>query len=118
MKLTSDNPMRPALVSVLVFEIVVFWLAYFGMIRVEGVSAVTATISVGAATVLAVAAVAGLRQGWGYPLGWATQLVAVGLGILTPWMFAMGGVFALIWGMSFLLGWRLENRQEQGSSSD
>ena len=43
-------------------------------------------------------------------LGWAAQVAAVSLGVLTPWMYAMGIIFALIWIMSFVLGKRLDAR--------
>ncbi|MFV0429117.1 MAG: DUF4233 domain-containing protein [Arachnia sp.] len=113
MTLRPDNPLRTALMSVLIFEVVVFWLALFGMIQVEDVGILTAIGGVSAASVLAIAAAGGLRRGWGYWIGWLTQVAAIALGILTPWMYAMGIVFAMIWTMSFVLGKRLEARSSQ-----
>lgn len=110
MKLSARNPLRSTLLSVLAFEIVVFWLALAGMIRISGVPASTALIWVSVASVLAIIATFGLRAGWGYWFAWATQLAAVALGLLTPWMYLMGIIFALIWIMSFVLGRRLESR--------
>lgn len=110
MKLSPTNPLRSALMSVLIFEVVVFWLAFAGMIQVSGVEVGTAALWVGVASVLAIIATAGLRRGWGYPVGWLTQVVAIALGILTPWMYAMGFIFALIWTISFVLGKRLDTR--------
>jgi len=57
---------------------------------------------------LALAAAATLRGRLGLPLGWLTQAVAVGLGFATPMMFLMGGVFALLWSVAFVLGRRLD----------
>jgi hypothetical protein len=34
--------------------------------------------------------------------------VAIGLGVLTPWMYWLGGMFALLWVVSFVLGRRIE----------
>lgn len=110
MRLSPTNPLRSALMSVLVFEVVVFWLAFAGMVQVSGVAVGTAAVWVGVASVLAIVATAGLRRGWGYPVAWLTQAAAIALGLLTPWMYAMGIIFALIWTISFILGKRLDAR--------
>lgn len=112
MRLSPKNPLRSALMSVLVFEVVVFWLAFAGMIQVSGVAVGTAALWVGLASVLAIVATAGLRRGWGYPVAWLTQAAAIALGLLTPWMYAMGAIFALIWTISFVLGKRLDARNQ------
>lgn len=116
MTLTPNNPIRSALLSVLVFEIIVFWLAFAGMVQLSGVSVGSAAAWTAAASVLALLGVVGLRKGWGYWFGWAAQAAAVLLGLLTPWMYAMGIVFALIWIMSFVLGKRLDNRPANGGA--
>ena len=108
MRLSPTNPIRSALMSVLIFEVVVFWLGFAGMVQVSEVPAGTAAAWTGVASALALAASFGLRSGWGYWCGWAAQLAAVALGLLTPWMYAMGIIFALIWTLSFVLGKRLE----------
>lgn len=110
MGLTPGNPLRSALMSVLVFEVVVFWLAFAGMVQVAGIDVGTAALWVSVASALAIVATLGLRRGWGYPVAWLTQVAAIALGLLTPWMYAMGAVFALIWIISFVLGKRLESR--------
>lgn len=110
MRLSPGNPLRSALMSVLVFEVVVFWLAFAGMVQVSGVDVGTAALWVGLASVLAIVATAGLRRGWGYPVAWLTQVAAIALGLLTPWMYAMGLIFALIWIISFALGKKLDAR--------
>lgn len=112
MKLSPDNPMRSAIMSVLIFEIVVFWLGFAGMVQVSDVASGTAAAWTGVATGLALIATVGIRRGWGYYFGWAAQLVGICLGFLTPWMFAMGIVFALIWVLSIVLGKRLENKRK------
>lgn len=108
MTLSSTNPIRSVLLSVLVFEVIVFWLGFAGMVQVSDVPLGTAAAWTAVASGLALAASAGLRSGWGYWCGWAAQLAGIALGLLTPWMYAMGIIFALIWTMSFVLGKRLE----------
>ena len=44
MRLTPTNPLRSALMSVLVFEVIVFWLAFAGMVQVSGVAVGTAAL--------------------------------------------------------------------------
>lgn len=110
MTLSGTNPLRSALMSVLIFEIIVFWLAFAGMVQLADVPVGAAVAWTSVASVLALIASMGLRKGWGYWFGWAAQVAAVLLGLLTPWMYAMGIVFALIWTMSFVLGKRLDNR--------
>lgn len=108
MTLDPANPMRPAAMSVLIFEVVVVWLAFIGMIQAAGVSLPVAGAWCALATVLCLVAITGLRRRWGYLVGGLAQAVLVGLGILTPWMYAMGIIFALIWVTCLVLGRRLE----------
>ena len=70
----------------------------------------------GIATALCLVACGGLRRRWGYLVGWAAQAAIVALGVLTPWMYAMGLIFALIWVTCIVLGRRIETKQ-QGSAS-
>ena len=109
MKLGPKNPMRSPLLSVLIFEAVVFGLAIAGMIQVDNIPTPVAVTVASIGIVLAVAATALFRTPVGYPLGWLTQLYAVGMGVLTPWMYWVGGTFALLWVVSFFLGRRLES---------
>lgn len=110
MTLSAGNPMRSTLMSVLIFQVVVFWLGFAGMIQISDVSVSGAALWTGVASGLALLASFGLRRGWGYWVGWAAQAAGVALGVLTPWMYLMGMIFALIWIMSFVLGKRLDKR--------
>ncbi len=116
MTLAPGNPMRGAAMSVLIFEIIVIWLGYIGMIQIAGVPMRTGAIWCGIATVLCLVACGGLRKSGGYYVGWAAQVAVVALGVLTPWMYAMGLIFALIWVTCIVLGRRIETKQ-QGSAS-
>ena len=106
--LANSNPMRVVLLTVLIFEAVVFGLAVPVMILVSGVSPAVAALGGGLAVVLALAAAGLLRRRIGYLIGWLTQPVAIALGLLTPAMFVVGGMFAGLWVLSFVLGRRLE----------
>lgn len=111
MTLSPKNPMRVVLLSILLFEFILFGLAVPVMILISGVPGLTAGLSGGAAALLALAAAGLLRRPLGYPLGWLTQLAGLALGVLTSPMFIVGGLFAGLWVVSFVLGKRLD---EQG----
>ncbi len=114
MRLAASNPMGRAMLSILAFEAIVFGLAIPGMIQVSDVSVGTAfALGMGAAA-FAIVAAALLRRPPGYLLGWLTQLVAIALGFATPMMFAVGGMFALLWVVCFVLGRRIESTPPAG----
>lgn len=117
MTLDADNPMRSAVMATLIFEIIVVWLAFIGMIQVSGINLGIAALWCAITSVLCLVAAAGLRKGWGYHVGWVAQVVIIGLGLLTPWMFAMGIIFALIWLTCVVLGRRIEQRRKEGNLS-
>lgn len=108
LRLGPRNPMRVVLLSVLLFEVVVFGLAIPVMIFNSGVSAGAAGVFGGGAALLAFVAAGTFRRPFGYPIGWLTQLIGLGLGFLTAAMFVVGIIFAGIWVVSFVLGRRLE----------
>lgn len=108
MTLSSTNPMRTVLMTLLLFEIVVFGLAIPVMIFLSDVSGGTAAaIGIGAALLAGISA--GLmRRPVGYIFGWFTQIIAVALGLVTTSMYAIGGLFLVLWVISFVLGKRLD----------
>jgi hypothetical protein len=108
MTLSPQNPMRVVLLSVLLFEVIVFGLAIPVMIAVSGVPVLTASVFAGAAALLALAAAAMMRRPVGYPLGWLTQAVGIALGLLTGAMYAVGAMFLALWVITFVLGKRLD----------
>ena len=110
MTLTSGNPMRVVLLTILLFEIVVYGLAIPVMILVSDVPAVWAAVLGGGAALLALVAAALLRRPAGYLLGWITQPVGVVLGFLTAPMFFVGAMFLVLWVVSFVLGKRLDGQ--------
>lgn len=108
MRLSQTNPMNRAWVANLACEAVVFALAIAGMIQVDAVTVGVAVGCCGAAMVMAIAAAARWRTGWGWYLGWITQVIAVGMGFLSPWMFGVGGLFVGLHLVIFILGRRLD----------
>ena len=110
--LSADNPMRVVLMTVLIFEMIVFGLAIPVMIFISNVPAAAATGFGGGAAVLALVAAGLLRSGVGYVLGWLTQLAGLALGFLTTLMFVVGILLAAVWVLAFVLGKRLDSRME------
>ncbi|WP_375424060.1 DUF4233 domain-containing protein [uncultured Friedmanniella sp.] len=122
MRLSVKNPMRVVLLTVLLSEVLVFALAIPVMVLVSDVPAGRASLFAGGAAVLALVAAGLMRRPAGYPLGWLTQLLAVGLGLLTASMYVVGALFLVIWFVTFLLGRRLDemaaSRAEAGPGPD
>lgn len=118
MRLPAANPMNRALVANLAFEAVVFALAIPGMIQVGDAGVGEAFAVGGVAIACAIVAAARSRTAWGWWLGWLTQVVAVGMGFVSPWMFGVGGLFAGLHVLIYVLGRRIETarkRAAQGS---
>lgn len=108
MTLHPTNPMRAAAASVLMFEIIIVWLAYIGMIQVEGANMWLAIVLCVVVTIGSIIALMGLRRRWGYVVGWVVQVLCIALGLVTPWMYGMGIIFGLIWVTCIVLGRRIE----------
>jgi hypothetical protein len=106
--------MRTPLLITLVFEVVVFGLSVPVMIFISGLPGALAGGLGGLAAVLALVSAGLLRKPAGFPVAWLTQLAGIALGIATPTMFIVGGMFAGIWVMMFVLGKRLEQRSRPG----
>ena len=115
MKLASTNPMGRVMLSILIFEAIIFGLAIAGMIQVSSMS-VPLSFGLGfGAAALAIVAAGMLRRPGGYLLGWITQVVAIALGFATPMMFWVGGMFVLLWVVCFALGRRIESTPPGGA---
>lgn len=107
--LSAGNPMRVVLMTVLIFEVIVYGLAIPVMILVSGTPAAAAAGFGGGAAVLALVAAGLLRSRLGYVLGWLAQLSGIALGLLTSSMFVVGAILAAVWVLAFLLGKRLDS---------
>lgn len=111
--LTPSNPMNRAMSGCLIMEVIVFGLAFPGMIMISDVSVLLAAASCIVACLLCIVAAARIKTPLGYALGWAAQLAGVALGFLTPMMFVVGLMFLAIWAASFVMGRRLETNTAQ-----
>lgn len=107
-RLAPGNPMVRALAANLGFEAVVFALAIAGMIQVDAAPLSLALAAGGGTAALAAVAAGTQRRGWGWWLGWVVQVLAVALGLLTPWMYAIGAMFAGLHVLMYVLGRRID----------
>lgn len=107
----EKSPRRGMCAAVLTLEAITLGLSTPVMISVADVPASQA-LPVGLGlTLVCLLVPALLRRPWGYTLGWAVQVAAVGLGFLVTTMFFLGAIFALLWGLADLLGRRIERER-------
>ena len=97
--------------AILSLEAITLGLTTPVMITVTDVPTPTA-LAIGLGLMLACLLVAGmLRSEWAYGLGWALPVVAIGLGLVVPFMFALGLIFAALWAAAYLLGLKIERER-------
>ena len=107
----SRSPRRGMCAAVLAFEGIVVGLSTPVMVTLGDVPLGRA-LAVGlgvAATCLLIAGM--LRSEAAYVAGWVVQLAAIGIGFLTPVMFFLGSVFALLWAAAEFLGRKIERER-------
>lgn len=114
MRLLPTNPMNKVLMAILLFEAICCGLAIPGMIQVADAPLGLAFGLGGTAMLLCLVAAGLLRRPIGWVLAWAAQLACVALGFAVDMMFAVGGMFLLLFVISFLLGRRLEAARTVG----
>ncbi len=114
--LERRNPMMIVVRSTLFFEVIVFGLSVPVMILVSHVPAAEAALCGGGAAVLALISAGVCRAAWGWILVWLAQAAGLALGVLTPGMYAVGGMFALLVVISFVLGRRLQAQSSHPSA--
>jgi uncharacterized membrane protein len=108
---TERSPRRGMCAAVLSLEAIVLGLTTPVMIMVSGVATPVA-LAVGLGLAVACLLVAGMLRGeWAYALGWALQVAAIGLGLVVTMMFALGVIFAVLWGTADLLGRKIERER-------
>lgn len=110
--LKADNPMSRVLMTILIFEFIVYGLSVPVMMMVSNVHPLLASLTGGGAAILALVAAGMLRRPKiGHPLAWLAQAVGIALGLLTPGMIVMGLVFTALYAISFVLGRKIEANQ-------
>lgn len=107
----EKSPRRGMCAAIVSMEGLAVALAAPVMISIGGVSAGLA-LPLGLGFFVACILVAGLlRRPWAYWLGWALQVVAIGMGFLISIMFVVGVIFAFLWGMADILGRKIESER-------
>lgn len=105
------NPRRAMCATILCLEAITLGLTTPVMVTIAGVETGTA-LAVGLGLMLLCLLTAGLlRTEWGYLVGYAIQVAAVGLGFVVPLMFFLGAVFALLWATGDWLGRKIERER-------
>lgn len=105
------SPRRGMCAAILCLEGITLGLTTPVLISIADVDKGTA-LWVGLGLTVACLLLAGmLRSEWAYALGWVIQLAAIGLGMLIPLMFLLGGIFALLWGTAYFLGRKIERER-------
>lgn len=108
-RLSARNPMNKVLLSIAMFEALCAALSIAVMINIDAVAPLVAALAGSGVAALALAGGLMLRQpAIGFPLGWLAQIASIALGVLASGMYFVGGLFAMLWVISFVLGRRLE----------
>jgi hypothetical protein len=104
---------RSMCAGMLTLQAVVLFLAGLVMTGVTDVGfGVALSIGLSLAALCLVAA-GSLRRPWGYWLGWAVQVISVGLGFVVPMMFFLGAVFGALWAGAYFLGARIDREKAE-----
>jgi hypothetical protein len=104
---------RSLCATVLLVEAITLGLTTPVMITIGDVAKGTA-LSIGLGLAVGCLVIAGLlRAEWGYWLGHAIQVAAVGLGFVVSLMFFLGPVFALLWGTAYGVGRKIERERAE-----
>ncbi|WP_237111593.1 DUF4233 domain-containing protein [Nocardioides sp. WS12] len=107
----QKSPRRAMCAAVLTLEAITLGLTIPVMIALSDVRPAVA-LSVGLGLAVACVLVAGsLRRESAYYLGHAIQVAAIGLGFVVGIMWALGTLFALLWGAAYWLGRKIEQER-------
>lgn len=93
----EKSPKRAMASAILTLEAIVLGLTAPVLIRIAHVSAGRALPIALGLCVACIVTAGMLKRPWGYALGWAIQIAAIGLGFLVTTMFALGAIFGLLW---------------------
>ncbi len=97
--------------AVLALEAITVGLATPVLISIENVGVGLAlTLGLGLCVICLVLS-GMLRRPWAYTAGWVVQVAAIAMGFLTPIMFVLGIVFAILWAMADLLGRKIDRER-------
>lgn len=103
--------------AILTLEAITLGLTTPVMITIADVEPGTA-LPIGLGLALLCILTAGLlRAEWAYALGHLIQVAAIALGVVVPFMFVLGPIFALLWGTAYWLGRKIERGELQRPNS-
>jgi Protein of unknown function (DUF4233) len=106
---------RAMCAGMLVLQAVVLFLTGVVTIGMTDIGAV-ASLSLGLGlSVLCVVAAGMLGRPGGYALGWAVQVVSIGLGFVVTAMFFLGVVFGGLWATAYFLGIKIDRERAERS---
>ncbi len=104
---------RAMCAGMLVLQAVVLFLTGVVTIGMTDIGAV-ASLSLGLGlAVLCVVAAGMLGRPGGYALGWAVQVVSLGLGFVVTAMFFLGVVFGGLWATAYFLGIKIDSERAE-----
>ncbi len=107
----ARSPRRGMCAAVLALEGIVLGLTTPVMVTLADVPLGTA-LAVGLGLAAACLVLAGLlRSETAYGVGWVLQVAAVALGFVVPVMFFLGALFALLWGIAYFRGRKIERER-------
>lgn len=109
----NRSAQRSMCAGILVLQAVVLFLTGVVLIGTSSLGAGTALAIGGGLAVACFVAAGLLRRRVGFWLGWAIQVVSVGLGFVVPMMFFLGVVFGALWAGSYVLGARIDRERAQ-----
>jgi hypothetical protein len=106
---------RAMCAGMLVLQAVVLFLTGVVTIGMTDIGAV-ASLSLGfGLAVLCVVAAGMLGRPGGYALGWAVQVVSIGLGFVVTARFFLGVVFGGLWATAYFLGIKIDRERAERS---
>lgn len=109
----EKSPRRAMCAAVLSLEAITLGLTTPVMITLSDIRPSVA-LSVGLGLAVACVLLAGmLRRESAYTAGHVIQVAAIGLGLVVPIMWALGGIFALLWGTAYGLGRKIERERAE-----
>ena len=104
---------RALAATILALEAVVLGLTTPVLIGVAEVP-VGLALAIGLGLAVACIVAAGmLRRTWAYGLGWAIQVVALGLGLVVGEMIVLGIVFTALWAGAVFLGGKIDRERAE-----
>ena len=109
----ARSPRRGMCAAILSLEAITLGLTTPVMVTIADVAVGTA-LAIGLGLMAVCLVLAGLlRHEWAYVLGWVVQAAAFALGVLVPFIFFLGALFAALWATANVLGRKIERERAE-----